>query len=115
MQEYIIIIVSLSSRALQAQYKAKANSAEQRLMKLQPCLRRRFLSSRATDGQVATCLQPQFCIASFTRVLILPNVLCCSSIKLTHEECSSEKLFLVPDFSEQAEKLGGTSSRTAAG
>lgn len=70
------------------------------------------MKSRATDGQVATCLQPQFCIASFTRVLILPNVLCCSSIKLMHEEYSSEKLFVVLDFRGQAEKLGGTSSRS---
>lgn len=67
MQEYIIIIVSLSSTALQAQYKAKANSAEQRLMKLQPGLRRHILNFRAADGQISTCLELQFCVASFTR------------------------------------------------
>ena len=72
MQEYIIIIVSLSSRALQAQYKAKANSAEQTLMKLQPGLRSHFLNFRGADGQISTRLELQFCVASFTRVLILP-------------------------------------------
>lgn len=67
-----MVTVSLSSTALPAQY--KANSAEG-LMKWPSGLRRCFLNSRAADEQISTCFKLQFCVASFTGVLILPDVL----------------------------------------